>query len=69
MSRHDTKQENVVVQKMARVPAGLRSTGARPTATKDMWLDTLFLIRTGTEKATPLKEIFENIEGTSKVGN
>jgi hypothetical protein len=69
MSRHDPKQENVVVQQTARVPAGLKSTGARPTATKNKWLDTLILIWSGTEKATPLKESFENIEGTTKVGN
>jgi len=34
-----------------------------------MWLDTLIPIWSGTEKATPVNEIFETIEDTTKVGN
>lgn len=41
----------------------------RPTAAKDMSLVSLIPKWSGTEKATPLHEFFEAIEGIAKVGN
>jgi hypothetical protein len=67
------KLEDAMQQQMVRLQTELQHMQAqlstRPTSSKDMSLVTLIPKWSGTDKATPLHEFFEAIEGTSRVGN
>jgi hypothetical protein len=62
-----------VGQQTARLQAEVHNLQAQlvamPTATKDMSLVSLIPKWSGTDKATPLHEFLEAIDGTAKVGN
>src|SRR5215470_18879002 len=73
MARHEPKMEEAVTQQFARLQAEVNSLHAqltaRPTLTKDMSLVGLVPKWSGTEKASPLAEFFDAIEGTARIGN
>jgi hypothetical protein len=73
MARHEPKMEDPVSMQMARLQAEVQTLqaqlAARPTSTKDMSLVSVIPKWSGTEKAIPLGEFFEVIEGTAKIGN
>jgi hypothetical protein len=73
MAKHEPKVEDAVAQQVSRLLAEVHSLQAqltaRPTLTKDMSLVGLIPKWSGTEKATPLAEFFEAIEGTARIGN
>jgi hypothetical protein len=73
MARHESKVEDAVTQQIARLQAEVNSQQSqlttRPTVTKDLSLVGLIPKWSGSEKAAPLTEFFEAIEGTARIGN